>query len=156
MYGSDTHEGAFSETIFHNVPVRPPNPDDKMISEKHLAGRLLSTLSPQRDLTLIQLYGLSLSRIRLRRQEIIDCEADEYARTRTWALALHEAVPTAHGIIWVSRQNDASKAILLFGDRVPDADLAPVGMSIPLEFGPGLDLVREAANRAGITLVAPS
>jgi hypothetical protein len=97
-----------------------------------------------------------LSRISVRRQEIIDCEADEYARTMAWALALYHAVPAADGIIWVSRQNDASKAIVLFGDRVLPEDLSPVGTSIPLEFGAGLEFVREAADRAGITLVTSS
>lgn len=156
LYGSDTREGAFSETIFRNVPVRPPNHDDKMISEKHLVGRLLSTITPQRDLTLIQLYGPSLSRLLLHRREIIDCEADQYAQTRQWALALYHAVPTADGIIWVSRHNDASRAIVLFGDRVHSTHLSPVGTPIPLEFGAGLDFVRNAADRAGITLVTPA
>lgn len=156
LYGSDTAEGAFSESIFRNVPVRPPNPDDKMVSEKHLAGRLLSTISPLRDLTLIQLYGPSLSRLRLYRREIIDCETDEYAQTRQWALALHHAVPKADGIIWVSRHNDASKAIVLFSDRVLPKDLSPIGTPLPLEFGTGLELVRDAADRAGITLVTLS
>lgn len=156
LYGSDTPEGAFSESIFRNVPVRPPNPDDKMVSEKHLGGRVLSRISPQRDLSLVQLYGPSLSRLGLYRHEIIDCEADAYPLTRPWALALHDAVPNADGIIWVSCHNDASKAILLFGNRVLSTDFLVVGIPLPLEFGAGLDLVRDAADRAGITLVPPS
>ena len=56
--------------------------------------------------------------------------------------------------MWVSRQHDTSRALVLFGDRVALAELEVARGAVPLTLGAGagLDAVCEAANRAGIAI----
>jgi hypothetical protein len=56
-------------------------------------------------------------------------------------------------LLWTSRQDDTASAILLFGDRVPAAALRVGSGPVPLDSGPGLALVDDAATLAAITVV---
>ncbi len=149
LYGADSRDGTFSESIFHDVPVRGPG---KMIQASRLESRVLSVIKPRRELRLAQLSGAGLSRLAVTRKELIDTEAADYAETRKWALALHEQT-SCDGLLWMSRQHDESRALVLFGTRVSESDLETEGPPVSLSSSPGLDWVLEAANRAGITIV---
>ena len=150
LYGSDTPDGALSETVFHDVPVRGSG---RAIRQATLRGLLLSTLAPRRDLRLAQLHGHGLRRVGVSRNELIECEAAGYARTRRWAEALHRCPAEPDGLIWVSRQHDTSRAVVLFGDRVDRDNLEVSQPPVPLAWGPGLDRVHEAAEAAGILVI---
>jgi hypothetical protein len=151
VYGSDTEDGALSETVFHDVPVKGPA---RRILVSRLLDRVVSTVLPLRDLSLVQLHGYGLRRLGVRRRELIETEADQYHRTVLWARALHLWPGRADGLVWVSRQHDTSRAAVLFGDRVDaDRDLRQDGMSLPLGWGSGLERVLVAAEAAGITVV---
>ncbi|HSF26047.1 MAG TPA: RES family NAD+ phosphorylase [Actinomycetes bacterium] len=150
LYGASDDLGALSETVFHDVPVR----GTKHVPRAKLTRRALVELAPTRDLTLIDLTSDGLSRLGLARLELIESDARSYADTAQWARALHAHPAHVDGLTWVSRQHDTSRALVLFGDRVPRDDLAErEGVApVALAAGAGLDRVCEAADRAGITI----
>ncbi len=150
LYAASDLEGALSETVFHNVAVRGPG---KKVGRFMLEAMVASTLACERDLSLVQLYGYGLSRLGVTRLELIESGAEEYERTAAWARALHACDETIDGLIWVSRQNDGSRAIVLFGDRVPRSELRIARNPFTLYISPGFDQVQEAAEKAGILIL---
>ncbi|HEX9986536.1 MAG TPA: hypothetical protein VGF69_24980 [Thermoanaerobaculia bacterium] len=105
-----------------------------------------------RDLKLIELYGYGLQTLNLTAEDLTATAASEYPATVLWAKALHAAVPEADGIVWMSRQFNTSKAMMLFGDRVESGALTSLEVH-PLASGEGLDLLRHCANEAGISIL---
>jgi len=88
------------------------------------------------------------------RRQLIDTDKDQYPTTRQWAAAIHEQYPQAQGLYWVSRQDDSARAVVLFGDRVPDGALRPHGDSRSLlDDGHPYDVILELANQIGVTIV---
>jgi hypothetical protein len=150
LYAAENPDGALAETVFHNVPARGSS---KRIRRSVLNPLVLSTVSPARDLNLAQLSGFGLRRLGVTRRELIEASKKQYSRTTAWARALHHCDPKIDGLVWVSRQNDEARSVVLFGDRVPASALRSVGTSLPLHDGPGYDLVRAAADRAGILIL---
>jgi hypothetical protein len=150
LYAADNLDDALSETVFHDVPVRGPG---KGVTKLALQPMVVSTLACERELSLVQLYGFGLSRLGLSRAELIETASEEYERTAAWAQALHASDERIDGLLWVSRQNDASLALVLFGDRVARATLQVVEAPQPLYFSPGYDEIQRAAGLAGITII---
>lgn len=149
LYGSDRLEGAVSETVFHNVPIRGPR---RRIRLPALRSLMLSTLAPRRDLQLAQLHGHGLRRLQISRRELVESEASRYAWTRRWAAAIYRSGEDIDGLMWVSRQHDTSFAFVLFGDRVARDALEVIEPPLPLAWGPGLERVWQAAEEADILL----
>jgi hypothetical protein len=150
LYGSDRGDGAISETVFHDVPLRGSL---RTVPESRLDYRSLVTLRPKRELRLAQLLGHGLRRLGIRAANLTDTEAIEYPNTVAWAKEIHATFPDADGLLWMSRQFNAAKALVLFGDRVEDTDLEPVSVPQPLRLGPGRTQVEQAANEAGILII---
>lgn len=150
LYGSDQEDGAIAETVFHDVPVRG---DHRVVLESRLAPLSIVTLSPARELKLVELLGFGLQRLKVRAEELTSTEASEYASTIRWAAAAHGAFDDVDGLLWMSRQFNAARALVLFGDRVHSSDLDLVAPPIPLAIGPGRIRLDDAANRAGIAII---
>jgi hypothetical protein len=150
FYAAEDPDGALAETVFHDVPARGPR---KRIRKSSLKPLVLSTVTCSRDLKLAQLFGFGLRRLGITRRELIEARGQQYPRTAAWARALHAGGERIDGLVWVSRQNDGARSVVLFGDRVPSGILRSVGVSLPLQDGPGFDLVRSAADRAGILIL---
>ncbi len=150
LYGSDTFDGALSETVFHNVPIRGPG---RGVRQETLRTLMVSTLAPARDLRLGQLHGYGLRRMRLSRNELIGSEAAHYAETRAWGEALHRCAAEVDGLVWVSRQHDTSFAMVLFGDRLRRDELDVIEPPLPVAWGPGLDRLFQAADKADILVM---
>jgi hypothetical protein len=150
LYAAEHPDGALAETVFHDVPARGPA---KRIRKPVLKGLVLSALSPSRDLSLAQLFGFGLRRLGMTRRDLIEASEKQYPRTTAWARALHRCDEKIDGLVWVSRQNDDVRSVVLFGDRVPSSALRSIGTSLPIHDGPGYDLVRSAADRAGILIL---
>jgi hypothetical protein len=150
LYTAADFDGALSETVFHNVAVRGPG---KKVGRFMLEAMVVSTLACERDLILAQLYGYGLNRLGVSRLELIESGAEDYEQTAAWAQALHACDETIDGLIWVSRQNDGSRAIVLFGDRVPRSALRIARNPVTLYISPGFDQVQEAAEKAGILIL---
>ncbi|MEA2602975.1 MAG: hypothetical protein QOF89_3967 [Acidobacteriota bacterium] len=87
------------------------------------------------------------------RTELIESDATEYERTAQWAAALHDANREIDGLVWVSRQYDTSRSVVLFGDRVRREDLEVAATPLPIGKGAGLKKVSRAAEQAKITLL---
>ncbi len=150
LYAADRIDGALSETVFHDVPVRGAL---KMVRRERLKALGLSVLSPRRDLSLLQLHGFGLSRLGVAREELIASEAGQYSRTTLWARALHACRREADGLVWVSRQHDRSLCVVLFGDRVAAADLRVLRRPRCLDTET-FEHVERAAEAAGIAIVS--
>ncbi|WP_082957726.1 RES family NAD+ phosphorylase [Mycobacterium sp. E802] len=153
IYGADRDEGALSETVFHDVPIRGGG---RRIQRKNLIHQVLSTIVPTIPLKLVELHGAGLRRLQVTHGELIEPGARHYARTAEWGRALYEHDEGFHGLVWRSRQFNDSMAVMLWGDRVsrfdhlrPQPDQAP----LPLFFGDGYERVMELANDFGITVV---
>lgn len=149
LYGAEDDEGAICETVLHDVPFVP----GARLSEARLAGRAIGTIAPRRDLRLVQLRGLGLRRLGLRRTDIVDTLPTAYPGTVRWAQALHDCPAQPDGLLWQARPNDAKRSLMLFGDRVSEADLEVIDEPILLVLGEGLDRVRRILTAAGIVLV---
>jgi len=150
LYGASDVDGAVSETVFHDVPVRGV----KRVPLAKLLHRVVVPLAPTRDLRLVDLTSEGLCRLGLTRGELIDSDARSYPDTAAWARILHAHPHRVDGLLWVSRQRDTSLAVLLFGGRVEvgDLEVAPNQVPLTLGAGTGLDAVCAAASRAGITI----
>ncbi|GAA4757915.1 hypothetical protein GCM10023328_47210 [Modestobacter marinus] len=150
LYGASDVAGALGESVFHNVPVR----GTKHVPYALLLHRLVVALVPQRDLTLVDLTSPGLSRLGLAHGELIGSDPRSYPETAEWARALHDHPSQPDGLLWMSRLHNTSRALVLFGDRVPRDDLTAAPDSVPLTLGAGegLTAVCLAANRAGITV----
>jgi hypothetical protein len=149
LYAASTWQGAVSETLFRDVPLRGA-PRTKRRAELEL--RAMSLLRLRREVELVELRGTGLRRLRLQRRELIETEADQYSRSARWAAALYQAAPQAAGLVWTSRLHDLSAAVVFFGDRVVERDFTPVEGPIPLGIGKGLARVMELAEEAGILI----
>lgn len=151
--GLDEHV-AIAEGLFHDVPVRP-----EAVRQYPLAGldgRVISELTPIRDLTLIALRGYGLQRLGLTHGELIETPAAAYAWTARWAHALHRAAPRADGLVWMSRRFTGRAAVMLWQEdgRVEHEDLAVVEAARPLWEGAGRELALETAAQGAIRLIA--
>ena len=168
LYAAEDPFAALAESVFHDVPVRASRPRlalgaflgrDDMVTDglrgirlrTHVHGRALSVVRTCRSLELVQLHDLGLRRLRVEAASMTDTNPSAYARTRAWAQALHGA-GTADGLVWMSRQFNSKKALTLFGDRVGPDDLETVRGPISLSSPPGLYLVYEVAEAAGVTV----
>lgn len=149
LYAAGDLEGALSETVFHNVAAKGPG---KALRRVDLRSLVLSTLVCDRDLRLAQLFGFGLRRLNITRLTLIEASKRQYPRTAVWAQGLHACNDRIDGLVWVSRQNDGTRSVILFGDRVPGLALRVLGPSLSLESGPGNEAVVRAADQAGILL----
>jgi hypothetical protein len=147
LYAADRINGALAETVFRDVT------GGGLVQRAELKPLVLSRLILEQDLELIDLTGLAARRVGLNGRALLDAPPRSYGRTRAWAAALHAASPTAHGLVWISRQYDTARAVLLFGDRFQEDWLGHGGNPEALCRGIGLRRVCKAASLADITLV---
>lgn len=126
LYAGTTFECAAMETVFHDVPFAPGL---KTVAKEKLSGHHHSTVELKVDLMLIDLTNKALRKLGVTRGQLIETEKDQYPNTRLWAEAFHAQCPDAHGLYWVSRQDDTAIAIVLFEDRVPAGTIHQVGQS---------------------------
>lgn len=150
LYGAQSAEAAIAETIFHDVPVAGA---PRVVLESRLGSASIVELAPTRELQLVELHGFGLARLGVIPEQLTSTDAAEYPQTIAWACALHASRSDVDGLVWMSKQFNSAKALVLFGDRVSPADLAVVDSPQPLGTGPGRAMVDAAANRAGILIV---
>lgn len=152
LYAAEGVGAALAESVFHDVPVRPRN--DRRVAFSKLEGRVLSSIRTRRPLPLAELHHPGLGQLGLEPRDITDTYPSEYPRTRAWAQALHDA-GGLQGLVWMSRLFNTERAYTFFGDRVSSDDFEITSDPVPLDDGPGLDLVYEHAEAADITIVHP-
>ncbi|MDR2208736.1 MAG: RES family NAD+ phosphorylase [Azoarcus sp.] len=149
LYGGSSYDCAIFETIFHNIPIDAPY---KFIDLNDFSSRGYARLIPQRTLRLVDLTTEGLHRLKVPKEELIASLPRDYPETARWAEALHRQCRKIDGLIWMSRQRDRDRALVLFGDRAGNSLLG-------LPFGGALrnnERLRQAilklALRAGIVV----
>ena len=147
LYAADRINGVLSETVFHSVVA------GGIVLRAQLEGRYIAEIELREDLLLANLTGHGLRRLGLNRSQLLECGPAHYAATARWAEAVHGSNGDISGMLWVSRQFDTSKALVVFGDRIGSEPFAQRGNSRPLSRGAGYRLVQRAAADAGITIV---
>jgi hypothetical protein len=148
LYGASTLAGAIMETVFHDVPTPPGGYilDIEDLREQHL---VVSRVRPKRRLQAVDLSTKGLKRLGLHRTDLIDTPVTAYSLTRAWGEWLHGAT-SARGLLWTSRQDDAARAVALFGDRLPESAFKVEVDRKPLCEDENLDALLELAEHIGI------
>jgi len=148
LYGASTLAGAIMETVFHDVPT-PPGKYILDIEDLQEQKLVVSRIRPKRRLQAIDLSTKGLKRLGLHRTDLIDTPVTAYPLTRTWAEWLH-GTTAATGLLWTSRQDDASRAVALFGDRLSESAFKIEVDREPLCEDEYLDALIELAEHIGI------
>ncbi len=110
---------------------------------------VVSRIRPKRRLQTVDHSAMGLQRLGLHRTDLIDTPVTAYPRTREWAAWFHTATP-AKGLLWTSRQDDAARAVALFGDRLPESAFKIEVDREPLCQDEHLDILLELAEHMGI------
>lgn len=147
LYAANRIEGALAETVFHNVR------GGERLFRRRLRDMASTAIATQSELLLADLRGFGLRRLGLLRHQLLETPANQYRATAAWAQALYLCDPAIQGIIWVSRQFDQARALVLFGDRIAAEALEPTAEPIPLADGPGFARIQVIASRAGIAII---
>ncbi len=151
LYAGTTFSCALMETLFHDVPHTA---GFKSMDKAKFTGQQHSVIEVTEALRLVDLRSLALHKLGLKRSQLIDTEKDCYPATRKWAEAIYCQCPQAQGLLWISRQDDAARAIVLFGDRLGVKTLRPTGVSRSLLQDHGTWFkVLELAERIALTIV---
>lgn len=151
LYAATTREAAAFESIFHDIA---PTARFKTVRLDAVTARRVSRIAPKRDLVLACLFAPDLKAWGVSRTDLIETPKATYGLTARWAEAIHRARPEIDGLIWTSRQCDPDLCIVLFGDRLDEADFDVLDC-IEVGSDPTLLLeIRAFGRRAGITLVA--
>ncbi|MFT3968398.1 MAG: RES family NAD+ phosphorylase [Sphingobium sp.] len=129
IYGGTTFECAAMETVFHDVPHEPGL---KTVAKRKLKKHLHSQVAPVADLKLADLGARPLRKLGIKRADLIESDKDVYPQTRKWAEAIHAQCPDVQGLCWVSRQDDTTRAVILFEDRLPARPLRSVAKSVDI------------------------
>ena len=124
LYGGMSFGCAAMESVFHDVPFAP---GVKIFDKHKLNEQVYSVLVSTDDLKLADLSNMALRKLGISRNCLIDTEKDCYPYTRLWAEAIHAQCPDVQGLYWISRQDDQSRALVLFGDRIDSASLVQQG-----------------------------
>lgn len=154
MYSADSLLGAVSETLFHTIPAEGDRLLPRTIPRAALSKYALSVLTPTRPLKLIDLTGHGLGRVGMpvTHGELILSSAAHYAHTRAWAEVFYRHPVQADGFLWVSRQFNLSRALLLFEDRVREGGLASTG-TWAANLSPVVSEIEDAAWQARIVII---
>jgi RES domain-containing protein len=148
LYAASTLAGAMMETVFHDVPTPPGGYilDIERLREQNL---VVSRVRPKRRLQAVDLSTKGLKRLGLNRTDLIDTPVTAYPPARGWAEWLHGATH-ATGLLWTSRQDDAARAVALFGDRLWESAFKIEVDREPLCEGEYLDALLQLAEHIGI------
>lgn len=155
LHCADSVSGALSETLFHTVAAGSRDERPRTVPYARLERLLVSVIASTRPLRLVDLtgYGLGREGMPISHGELILSNASHYATTRLWARALHDHPVQADGILWVSRQYNTSKSMMLFGDRVGANELTVVTPPQPANDPPLVDEIHAEATKARIRII---
>jgi hypothetical protein len=113
-------------------------------------------LALARTLRLAAFHGAGLQRARRRRNQLIDTGPPTYPQTAKWGQKAWEHPQRVDGIVWMSRQYDSQRAIMLFRDRIQERELNVIpGSLLPLDAGAGYELLAGIVQRAGFRINRP-
>ncbi|MGF6440705.1 RES family NAD+ phosphorylase [Paraburkholderia youngii] len=150
IYAADSHRGAIAEIVLHDVPM--PSTGYQHDLERDRASDLHMSAVGLPQLNLVNLKSTGMKAAGMLESALFDGEKSDYVRTRKWALWIWQTMPEAQGLLWMSKQDSESRAVMLFGDRVtvPIIDLDKSEHVINYE-----DVIVELLAEMGAT-IAPS
>lgn len=126
LYAAQGREAAVCETVLRwQDAVAGPQP----IPRSMLRDRALSCIRLRRELKLIELCALVLHPVReslpgIVPENIVLADWSSYGATRVWASRLREqAGDDVAGLLWMSRQYNTARCVVLWRDRVGMGDL---------------------------------
>lgn len=127
LYAAQTTRGAIAEIVLHEAP----NPSSGYLHdwEKDKASDLRLSAVALEELVLANLTTTGLQAAGLHLADLFASDAPDYARTRCWALWIWQHLPAAQGLQWMSRRDNASLVLMLFGDRLDPSGLRASGDS---------------------------
>lgn len=150
-YGAHDQETAIAEAVLRGVSALNLGSPRRRLFRLEVDGLDMARLRTTRPLRLVRLHGLGLTRLNLLREHVIDSPECEYGYTAAWAQTLYGHRSRPHGLVWTSRQNDTSRALILWGGtRVRPGWLQLEGDPVALDREPGLDLIRQVCADAGV------
>lgn len=150
-YGARDAETAIAEAVLRGVSALSHGSPRRRLFRLEVEGLDMARLRTTRPLRLVRLHGLGLTRLNLLREHVIDTPESQYDYTAAWAQALYGHRSRPHGLVWTSRQNDTSRAFILWGGtRVRQQWLQLEGDPVALDREPGLDLIRQVCADAGV------
>lgn len=147
LYAAENFDVAVYETIF-----RRESSPELIVPISTVRDICVSQIAVCRELLMVPLFTPELRRRKIDESELLSPCETRYIACRTLAAKIWRVNPKANGIVWRSRQDSASKAYLLFGDRCSDKDLLVQqtrSESIDENF---TQQMMEVAQRAGINI----
>jgi hypothetical protein len=151
LYGATSREAAAFETIFHDIE---PSATFKTVRLDVVEARTVSQIKPKRDLRLVKLFEPDLMAWGLTRGQLIDTPKSAYGETVLWAQRIYGSCPDIDGLMWTSGRCDPERCVVLFGDRVREADFEVRDAKEVSNDSALLLELRAYGKRAGIYLVS--
>ena len=151
LYAGSTLDVALMETVWHDAPI--PSQGFHLVLSEASEPRRVGALLPSAALHLADLTTIGLRRLGLARSDVIDSSPVDYPSTRRLGAWLYENRPEAQGICWISRQDDAGRAIVLFEPRLGSLELAVRSEDEAFTAGAHLDALLTLAERMGASVI---
>lgn len=151
LYAGDSLDVAAFETVFHDIAMSDPY---KSLPSQALADRAHSSLVLAQPLTLVRLFRPELGRWGLDDRAFWRQTSTGYVLARRWASCIHRSFRDVHGLIWRSVRDDRSRAVLLFGDRVPEGALRVTRIRLAAQDEELLPALIAIGDRAGIVVTS--
>lgn len=121
IYAGQSFRCASCEIILR-APTAAPDPGElTVVYPRDYEAFQHSTIQTRQLLRLVDLTALGQRAIGLIGNALLSGGRLHYPETRAWAEAIHTHLPWADGIFYTSYQCGPEFAIVLFGDRCPDA-----------------------------------
>lgn len=119
----------------------------------HLTHYSYSVLRAGRPLRLAILHDPHIKRLGVSPSDLGGCPPVDYPWTAVWSQAIYDDAPEADGLLWVPRNHNTARAVMLFGDRVSGRDLKVSAHPRPLATGVGRREVARLLEIADIALI---
>ncbi len=154
LYAAPMPETAILETITRDLPFRTTH--FRTIRRANVKNLTLSPVLITEPLTLISLISTIDLASALQDEWLIQCESRDYSQTRRWAKWLRMQVPTAQGIVWMSRRDLGNRSMVLFGDRCRRVLAPGTEPAINLASRAGADWLNQRMKPYRIRIMPPS
>jgi hypothetical protein len=104
------------------------------LERSRFEGKKIYRIEIKRNLNLVDCtgYGVAVLQQTLaasapagwKAEDIFQCSSSHYASTQLWAQWMRHQAPAADGLLWMSRQFNSERCVVLFADRCSADDLA--------------------------------
>lgn len=155
LYGATHLPAALRTTVFHDLPQTRSGYILDIATTLRGQQLCVSCIQPQHPLQLLDVTNAGLLHLGLSREQLMDAPVLEYQRSRA-RVSHWYADSSAQGLLWDVRNDHdelpggAAQGVLLFGDRVTEADFAVQVNRMPLDKEPALQAVLVMVQRLGI------